>query len=85
MIDVTASFDEISGAASPSPMTAAVSAWRAATGAVRCRGLLRGGIPEALMVAAVAYGVRDIPHINLIALLGSNYHRARGRAVPPCK
>jgi len=81
MIDVIAAsfLIGISGAASPGPMTASVLGLGARRPAPFVAGLIAGhGIPEALMVAAVAYGVRDIPHINLIALLGSGVLIALG-------
>lgn len=61
-----------SGAASPGPMTASVLGLGARPPGRFVAGLIAGhGIPEAAMVAAIAFGVRDIPHINLVALLGS--------------
>ena len=61
-----------SGAASPGPMTASVLGLGARPAGRFVAGLIAGhGIPEAAMVAAIAFGVRDIPQINLVALLGS--------------
>ena len=61
-----------SGAASPGPMTASVLGLGSRQPGRFVTGLVAGhGIPEAAMVAAIAFGVRDVPHIDLIALLGS--------------
>jgi threonine/homoserine/homoserine lactone efflux protein len=61
-----------SGAASPGPMTASVLGLGSRPPGLFVAGLVAGhGIPEAAMVAAIAFGVRDVPHIELVALLGS--------------
>jgi threonine/homoserine/homoserine lactone efflux protein len=61
-----------SGAASPGPMTASVLGLGSRPPGRFVAGLIAGhGIPEAAMVAAIACGVRDIPYIDVIALLGS--------------
>jgi len=61
-----------SGAASPGPLTASVLGIGSRRPARFVTGLVLGhGVPEAAMVAAIAYGVRDVPHIDLVALLGS--------------
>jgi threonine/homoserine/homoserine lactone efflux protein len=61
-----------SGAASPGPMTASVLGLGSRQPGRFVAGLVAGhGIPEAVMVAAIASGVRDVPYIDLIALLGS--------------
>ncbi|WP_332450721.1 LysE family translocator [Methanoculleus sp.] len=61
-----------SGAASPGPMTASVLGLGSRPPGLFVAGLVAGhGIPEAAMVAAIAFGVRDVPYINLVALLGS--------------
>lgn len=60
------------GAASPGPMTASVIGLGKRRPGPFLAGLVAGhGIPEAIMVAAIAYGVRDVPYINVIALIGS--------------
>ncbi|NLZ30479.1 MAG: LysE family transporter [Methanomicrobiales archaeon] len=62
----------LSGAASPGPMTASVLGLGARRPGPFVARLVAGhGIIEAIMVAAIAYGVRDIPYINIIALIGS--------------
>ncbi|MDD2474260.1 MAG: hypothetical protein PHR49_09780 [Methanoculleus sp.] len=74
MIDIiVASFlIGLSGAASPGPMTASVLGLGSRRPAPFVAGLVAGhGIPEAVMVAAIACGVRDVPYIDFIALLGS--------------
>ncbi|WP_342770584.1 MULTISPECIES: LysE family translocator [unclassified Methanoculleus] len=74
MIDIiVASFlIGLSGAASPGPMTASVLGLGSQRPAPFVAGLVAGhGIPEAVMVAAIACGVRDVPYIDFIALLGS--------------
>jgi len=61
-----------SGAASPGPMTASVLGLGSRPPGLFVAGLVAGhGIPEAAMVAAIACGVRDVPYIDLVALLGS--------------
>ncbi|MFA7198974.1 MAG: LysE family transporter [Methanoculleus sp.] len=61
-----------SGAASPGPMTASVLGLGSQSPGRFAAGLVAGhGIPEAAMVAAIAFGVRDVPYIDLVALLGS--------------
>jgi len=61
-----------SGAAAPGPMTASILGLGPRQPGRFVAGLVAGhGIPEAVMVAAIAFGVRDIPYINIIALLGS--------------
>jgi len=61
-----------SGAASPGPLTASVLGIGSRQPARFVTGLVAGhGVPEAVMVAAIACGVRDVPHIDLVALLGS--------------
>ncbi len=68
-----------SGAASPGPMTASVLGLGSRPPGRFVAGLVAGhGIPEAVMVAAIAFGVRDVPHIDLIALLGSGVLVALG-------
>ncbi len=68
-----------SGAASPGPMTASVLGLGTRRPAPFVAGLVAGhGIPEAVMVAAIAFGVRDVPYIDLIALLGSGVLVALG-------
>ncbi|MDD3070390.1 LysE family translocator [Methanoculleus horonobensis] len=68
-----------SGAASPGPMTASVLGLGGRQPGRFVAGLVAGhGIPEAIMVAAIAFGVRDVPHIDLIALLGSGVLVALG-------
>ena len=74
MIEVlTASFlIGFSGAASPGPLTASVFGIGSRQPLRFVTGLVAGhGVPEAVMVAAIACGVRDVPHIDLVALLGS--------------
>ncbi|WP_292366097.1 MULTISPECIES: LysE family translocator [unclassified Methanoculleus] len=74
MIEVVAASFLIgfSGAASPGPMTASVIGLGSRQPGRFVAGLIAGhGIPEAVMVAAIACGVRDIPYINIIALVGS--------------
>ena len=62
----------LSGAASPGPMTASVLGLGTQRPGPFVAWLVAGhGTLEAIMVAAIAYGVRDIPHINAIALIGS--------------
>ncbi|WP_250317252.1 LysE family transporter [Methanoculleus bourgensis] len=62
----------LSGAAAPGPMTASVLGLGARRPGPFVAGLVAGhGIPEAVMVAAIAFGVRDIPYIEIVALLGS--------------
>lgn len=62
----------ITGAASPGPMTAAVLGLGSRRPGPFVAGLIAGhGIPEAAMVAAIALGVRDIPYIEVVALIGS--------------
>ncbi|HOB06720.1 MAG TPA: LysE family transporter [Methanoculleus sp.] len=61
-----------SGAASPGPLTASVLGIGSRQPLRFVTGLVAGhGVPEAVMVAAIACGVRDVPHIDLVALLGS--------------
>ncbi len=61
-----------SGAASPGPLTASVLGIGSRQPLRFVTGLVAGhGVPEAVMVAAIACGVRDVPHIGLVALLGS--------------
>jgi threonine/homoserine/homoserine lactone efflux protein len=61
-----------SGAASPGPLTASVLGIGSRHPLRFVTGLVAGhGVPEAVMVAAIACGVRDVPHIDLVALLGS--------------
>ena len=68
-----------SGAASPGPMTASVLGLGSRRAAPFVAGLVVGhGIPEAAMVAAIAYGVRDVPYIDLVALIGSGVLIALG-------
>ncbi len=68
-----------SGAASPGPMTASVLSLGSRQPGRFVAGLIAGhGIPEAAMVAAIAFGVRDIPYINLVALFGSGVLIALG-------
>lgn len=68
-----------SGAASPGPMTASVLGLGSRRPAPFVAGLVAGhGIPEAVMVAAIAFGMRDVPYIDLIALLGSGVLVALG-------
>lgn len=68
-----------SGAASPGPMTASVLGLGSRQPGRFVAGLITGhGIPEAAMVAAIACGVRDIPYINIVALLGSGVLIALG-------
>ena len=68
-----------SGAASPGPMTASVLGLGSRQPGRFVAGLVAGhGIPEAVMVAAIASGVRDVPYIDLIALLGSGVLIALG-------
>jgi threonine/homoserine/homoserine lactone efflux protein len=70
-----------SGAASPGPMTASVLGLGSRQPGRFVAGLVAGhGIPEAVMVAAIAFGVRDVPYIDLIALLGSGVLIALGIA-----
>jgi threonine/homoserine/homoserine lactone efflux protein len=70
-----------SGAASPGPMTASVLGLGSRQPGRFVAGLVAGhGIPEAVMVAAIASGVRDVPYIDLIALLGSGVLIALGVA-----
>jgi threonine/homoserine/homoserine lactone efflux protein len=70
-----------SGAASPGPMTASVLGLGSREPGRFVAGLVAGhGIPEAVMVAAIAFGVRDVPYIDLIALLGSGVLIALGVA-----
>ena len=70
-----------SGAASPGPMTASVLGLGSRQPGRFVAGLVAGhGIPEAVMVAAIASGVRDVPYIDLIALLGSGVLIALGIA-----
>jgi threonine/homoserine/homoserine lactone efflux protein len=74
MIDVVAAsfLIGLSGAASPGPMTASVLGIGSRRPGPFVAGLVAGhGIPEAVMVAAIACGVREIPYITPIALLGS--------------
>ncbi|WP_292519951.1 LysE family transporter [Methanoculleus sp.] len=83
MIDIVAAAFLIgfSGAASPGPMTASVLGLGSRRPGPFIAGLVAGhGIPEAVMVAAIACGVRDVPYINLIALLGSGVLIALGIA-----
>jgi len=70
---LTASFlIGFSGAASPGPLTASVLGIGSRHPLRFVTGLVAGhGVPEAVMVAAIACGVRDVPHIDLVALLGS--------------
>ncbi|MDK2989333.1 MAG: hypothetical protein PWR16_862 [Methanoculleus sp.] len=68
-----------SGAASPGPMTASVLGLGSRQPGRFVAGLIAGhGIPEAVMVAAIACGVRDVPYINIVALLGSGVLAALG-------
>jgi len=61
-----------SGAASPGPMTASVLSIGSRRPGPFVAGLVAGhGVPEAVMVAAIACGVREVPYVNLVALLGS--------------
>ncbi|WOX57494.1 LysE family translocator [Methanoculleus receptaculi] len=61
-----------SGAASPGPLTASVLGIGSRQPLRFVTGLVAGhGVPEAVMVAGIACGVRDVPHIDLVALLGS--------------
>lgn len=61
-----------SGAAAPGPMTAYVLGAGTRRPLLRAAGLVAGhGVPELAMVAAIAYGVREIPHAHGIALIGS--------------
>ena len=61
-----------SGAASPGPLTASVLGIGSRQPLRFVTGLVAGhGVPEAVMVAAIACGVRDVPHIDLVALIGS--------------
>ena len=81
MIDIVAASFLIgfSGAAAPGPMTAAVLGLGSRPPGRFVAGLVAGhGIPEAAMVAAIAFGVRDIPHINLVAVIGSGVLVALG-------
>lgn len=68
-----------SGAASPGPMTASVLGLGSRRPGPFVAGLVVGhGIPEAAMVAAIAFGVRDVPYIDLVALIGSGVLVALG-------
>jgi len=68
-----------SGAASPGPMTASVLGLGSRQPGRFVAGLIAGhGIPEAAMVAAIAFGVRDVPCIDVIALVGSGVLVALG-------
>jgi len=81
MIDIVAAsfLIGLSGAASPGPMTASVLGLGSRRPGRFVAGLVAGhGIPEAAMVAAIAFGVRDVPYINLVALLGSGVLIALG-------
>ena len=61
-----------SGAASPGPLTASVLGIGSRQPLRFVTGLVAGhGVPEAVMVAGIACGVRDVPHIDLVALIGS--------------
>ncbi|MDV2481684.1 lysine transporter LysE [Methanoculleus sp. Wushi-C6] len=69
----------LSGAASPGPMTASVLGLGSRRPVPFVAGLVAGhGIPEIAMVAAIAYGVRDVPYIDLVALIGSGVLVALG-------
>jgi len=62
----------LSGAVSPGPMTASVLGLGSRRPAPFVAGLVAGhGIPEAVMVAAIAFGVHDIPYIDIVALIGA--------------
>jgi threonine/homoserine/homoserine lactone efflux protein len=62
----------LSGAAAPGPLTASVLGMGSRRVAPFVVGLVAGhGIPEAVIVAAIACGVREVPHIDAIALFGS--------------
>ncbi len=81
MIDVViASFlIGLSGAASPGPMTASILGLGPRRPGPFVAGLVAGhGIPEAVMVAAIAFGVRDVPYIDFVALIGSGVLVALG-------
>ncbi len=74
MIDVIAAsfLIGLSGAVSPGPMTASILGLGPRRPGPFVAGLIVGhGIPEAAIVAAIAFGVRDVPYIDLVALIGS--------------
>ena len=74
MIDIVAAsfLIGLSGAASPGPMTASILGLGTRRPGPFVAGLIAGhAVPEAAMVMGIAYGVRDIPYMDLVALIGS--------------